>query len=58
MSTMAEEKQTLNTEINDTLTQDDTAALREVLQSAHIRGVTPVSMYDQVAELIEPFESE
>ncbi len=41
---MAEEKQT---QIDDTLTQDDTDMLRAVLLSAHSRGIAPVSVYNQ-----------
>jgi len=42
---MAEEKQTEY--ISDTLTQDDTDMLREVLMSEHARGIAPVSLYHQ-----------
>ena len=46
---MAEEKQTpeLEEEINDTLSVDDMSMLREVLEDAHSRGITPVSVYKQ-----------
>jgi hypothetical protein len=42
---MAEEKQT--DYIDDTLTQDDTDVLREVLESEHARGISPVSTYSE-----------
>lgn len=48
---MAEEKQTDFT-IDDTLTQDDTYVLREVLESEHSRGISPVSTYRQT-DLVE-----
>ena len=47
---MAEEKQTPY--IDDTLTQDDTDMLREVLMSEHARGIAPVSIYRE-AEFAE-----
>ena len=42
---MAEEKQTMV--IDDTLNREDIDMLREVLESAHVRGITPVSVYNQ-----------
>lgn len=51
---MAEEKQ-IDT-IDDTLSQDDTDVLRQVLQSEHCRGIGPVSVYQQVE--FENFEDE
>ncbi len=45
---MAEEKQIAEEEmVDDTLSQDDTDVLREVLESEHSRGITPVSLYNQ-----------
>lgn len=40
---MAEEKPT--SQIDDTLSREDTSVLRYVLE--HTRGATPVSVYDQ-----------
>lgn len=53
---MAEEKQTqINETVNDTLTSDDTDMLRRVLQDAHSRGISPVSVYRQADALSEEF---
>ena len=49
---MAEEKQTPELEtVDDTLSPDDVDMLREVLEDAHSRGITPVSVYVQDDEL-------
>ena len=48
---MAEEKQTEELDISDTLTQDDTDMLRAVLQSEHSRGIMPVALYNQSESL-------
>lgn len=54
---MAEEKQTQEPEIiDDTLSQDDVSMLREVLQDAHSRGITPVSVYKQDEIIHDDFE--
>lgn len=44
---MAEEKQTEQSYIDDTLTQDDRDMLRAVLKSEHSRGIMPVAPYNQ-----------
>lgn len=47
---MAEEKQIIVDDyIDDTLSQDDTDVLRQVLQSEHSRGISPVSTYGNLA---------
>ena len=53
---MAEEKETPELTIDDTLSADDTDVLRAVLEDSHTRGITPVSVYNQSAEIIEEFE--
>ena len=45
---MAEEKQTPEQDfVGDQLSPDDVSMLREVLEDAHSRGITPVSVYKQ-----------
>lgn len=44
---MAEEKQTEEMSVNDTLNADDTSMLRAVLHCANSRGIAPVSVYRQ-----------
>lgn len=54
---MAEETQTSNQQpVNDTLTADDMSALRDVLEDAHSRGITPVSVYKQDEIIQDDFE--
>ena len=52
---MAEEKQTQVEQIRDTLTSDDMSVLREVLEDAHSRGITPVSVYNQADIIPDDF---
>lgn len=53
---MAEEKQTPQPIIvSDTLSPDDVSMLREVLEDAHSRGMTPVSVYKQDEIIPEDF---
>jgi len=44
---MAEEKQTNEEVIDDTLNTDDISMLRDVLEDSHSRGIAPVSVYRQ-----------
>ena len=54
---MAEEKQTPRVEpVDDTLTADDQSVLRQVLEDAHSRGITPVSVYKQDELVYDDFE--
>ncbi len=54
---MAEEKQTPQlAPINDSMSPDDIDMLREVLEDAHSRGITPVSVYKQDELIIDDFE--
>lgn len=53
---MAEEKYTPESnQLNDGLTADDVDMLRLVLQSAHLRGATPVAIYNQADIIHDDF---